>query len=64
MDQFQRKPVLATNKNTTQNVIVRFEVLTALLMKAVVFWDVTLRFVGSYSSQNYRNFSPNIAVTS
>jgi hypothetical protein len=63
MGQFQRKPILATNKNTTHNEIVRFEVITATLMKALVFWDVTLYFIRSYNSQNFRKFSPHIAVT-
>jgi hypothetical protein len=43
MGQFQRKPILVTNKNTTQNEIVRFEVLTSALMKALVFWDVKVK---------------------
>jgi hypothetical protein len=58
MGQFQRKPILATNKNTAENEIVRFEVLTATLMKALVFCDVTLYFVGSCSSQNIGTSRP------
>ena len=64
MDQFQRKPIRATNKNTTENKRMKFEVLIVTMMKMLVFRDVILHFVGSYSFQNSMNYWLNSAVTS